>query len=575
VIKLENIYKELLFESRRKDIINKYRDRYSEEFEEGSVLSDLAFDSYEHLVNWYEEYLPHQKYLDYALDYSCCGGYGGEPSNIVNLLNDFHRLSERNLIKNKDIYSNEYKIQTVGKGFVNVDKLKDVVQSALSIEIEKDKEKKLKKDRDAIYEDDRWRVIVPRTHEASCHYGAGTRWCTTMKDSPQHFKSYTKNGLLFYLIDKTSRETFNSVNDVMYKLAVNWKWGGSVRENLWVAKPLGQSSVWYDATDNTMKKEHIVPLLPTNLLMAMENHYKGVIKKHNDEVRGGDYELIFNEIMEFLVNNNFTTKLETLIRSNIRKETYSKLNRGVRKYSLEHRGVPSLSTLHYRNGDDYYISLLGSSQMVGHPQLYEIQNSDLSEDDELLLNDKRFWWKFVRKFETDGTFDYNSEDSLKLFLFKNKQVVFDNIDYLVNVSYDGISDFIKKRTWRGPKWDRETKTMSPSYIKVGKVTYWVPVNTSSSYAFKYPPKPNSLTKRFLDAVRLKPGITPKEFYEDVMVGSGGGREYYPGYNAHFFGSLRDSGLVKRKKGSYGEFKYYIGPNYRTWTKGNLVRYNPY
>lgn len=32
-----------------------------------------------------------------------------------------------------------------------------------------------------------------KTHEAMCHYGAGTRWCTTQRD-PSIFNSYTKGG---------------------------------------------------------------------------------------------------------------------------------------------------------------------------------------------------------------------------------------------------------------------------------------------------------------------------------------------------------------------------------------------
>jgi len=51
-----------------------------------------------------------------------------------------------------------------------------------------------------VYQDDQIRVFVPNTFEASCHFGAGTKWCTTWKDSPSHFLQYQKDGPL-YIID--------------------------------------------------------------------------------------------------------------------------------------------------------------------------------------------------------------------------------------------------------------------------------------------------------------------------------------------------------------------------------------
>ena len=45
-------------------------------------------------------------------------------------------------------------------------------------------------------------ILIPESYQASCHYGAGTKWCTTSRESDYHFKSYTSKGTLFYIIQK-------------------------------------------------------------------------------------------------------------------------------------------------------------------------------------------------------------------------------------------------------------------------------------------------------------------------------------------------------------------------------------
>ena len=46
-------------------------------------------------------------------------------------------------------------------------------------------------------------VVEPSSFESSCKYGAGTKWCTTMRDVPDHFHEYTSHGhrLIYLLMD--------------------------------------------------------------------------------------------------------------------------------------------------------------------------------------------------------------------------------------------------------------------------------------------------------------------------------------------------------------------------------------
>ena len=68
-------------------------------------------------------------------------------------------------------------------------------------------------DAEKVYESDRYVVMVPETKEASCYYGAGTKWCTAQTDR-DYFTNYKERGELYYIIDKTK-----PTSDPFYKIA--------------------------------------------------------------------------------------------------------------------------------------------------------------------------------------------------------------------------------------------------------------------------------------------------------------------------------------------------------------------
>lgn len=84
-----------------------------------------------------------------------------------------------------------------------------------------------------VYEDDRFFIVNPLTHEASCYYGKGTKWCTAA-DSNHQFNQYNQDGKLFYILDKSL-----PTNDPFYKVALLKKFDGDM--------------TFYDAVDNTIK----------------------------------------------------------------------------------------------------------------------------------------------------------------------------------------------------------------------------------------------------------------------------------------------------------------------------------
>jgi len=59
----------------------------------------------------------------------------------------------------------------------------------------------IKKDAEVFFEAPGFKVIIPRTEEAACLYGSGTKWCTAAKDNNQ-FDNYSKDGDLMIIMSK-------------------------------------------------------------------------------------------------------------------------------------------------------------------------------------------------------------------------------------------------------------------------------------------------------------------------------------------------------------------------------------
>jgi predicted nuclease with TOPRIM domain len=87
-----------------------------------------------------------------------------------------------------------------------------------------------------VYNDDRFYVVNPLTHQASCYYGKGTKWCTAATGD-EHFKRYNTEGKLFYIIDKTKQSS-----DPFYKIAILRNFDGS--ESFWDAKDDSIPQIW-------------------------------------------------------------------------------------------------------------------------------------------------------------------------------------------------------------------------------------------------------------------------------------------------------------------------------------------
>ena len=181
-----------LNEGRKEELLKKYQKSYEgRESILNLILSEPLLASFNH------------KYTDFFLRNFIDAdlyGIGGRINDAAETIKNFDKYQDR--LEKKDI--NQYENFTE-------------LESALRPFVEKSEQKKLEGQVKKIYEDDRYLVIIPETKDASCKYGANTKWCVTMKDR-DHYERYTSGKQkLYFIIDKQ-----NSTNDFFSKVAIHY-----------------------------------------------------------------------------------------------------------------------------------------------------------------------------------------------------------------------------------------------------------------------------------------------------------------------------------------------------------------
>lgn len=78
----------------------------------------------------------------------------------------------------------------------------DEIENDVSDAEEKIRLKELEKQIKKIYEDDEWLILIPLTYESSVKYGYNTKWCTASESTSIQYNSYTRDGVLIYVIHK-------------------------------------------------------------------------------------------------------------------------------------------------------------------------------------------------------------------------------------------------------------------------------------------------------------------------------------------------------------------------------------
>ena len=126
--------------------------------------------------------------------------------------NNVNRITEDDIWKAETIFRERNvmvpNIVGIAKSFKDINQyenpefIRTLMEVVDSKKTEREKERELKSQAERLYEDDDVLVIRPKSHAASCYYGANTKWCTTTAGSSGYFEKYIKSGLLYYFIKK-------------------------------------------------------------------------------------------------------------------------------------------------------------------------------------------------------------------------------------------------------------------------------------------------------------------------------------------------------------------------------------
>lgn len=233
----------LILEGRKENVFNKYesqiragRKLVSNYLDNGSAYDFLITDPFMIQSNY--------KYLD-------------ELMRIYLIMNEFYLGSEKQSLSTREAFNfimkeREYLTRVINaleffesnkkkfkynqfSDYMKNETLDDFLKEYKKLKSEREKKKELeikKTQVTRIYEDEDILVLRPLTYEASCIYGASTKWCTASKKSMDHFLNYSSTGGLYYIIFKKipSENIYHKV--AIYKTETGQTWWDSVDQKM-------------------------------------------------------------------------------------------------------------------------------------------------------------------------------------------------------------------------------------------------------------------------------------------------------------------------------------------------------
>lgn len=139
------------------------------------------------------------KYLRWAADQAF---KKNEPlQEIIDALRSFEANVQR--LQNKDI-----------AGYATLASVRDALAS---LGQSKSKQREItKKDADVIFDEGDIIVVHPKTENASCHYGKGSKWCIAATETENYFNSYSGRNIEFYFVIDRQKQP----SDPTYKIAL-------------------------------------------------------------------------------------------------------------------------------------------------------------------------------------------------------------------------------------------------------------------------------------------------------------------------------------------------------------------
>lgn len=241
---------EVLLEGRLEDVKAKYDENFAD------IIDDLSSN----------DPSGNNKYLDWmANQYFNVGGVS--VTNLSDFINRYHNLlpkinpkmakeivdANTNLYPGNDTrrVSNNPKDINSFSTLAGLTKIVELAEENIPSSTERDK----------IYQDEKWTVIIPKTHKSSCKYGVHSSWCVSTSNE-DYFHRYTKEGMLAFVLWRSKQETqMDLEREGEYKVAVHINYNN----------PEYTSWSWFNKQDNRMDNDLILSIFPPDLISSIKN----------------------------------------------------------------------------------------------------------------------------------------------------------------------------------------------------------------------------------------------------------------------------------------------------------------
>jgi hypothetical protein len=202
-------------------------------------------------------------------------------------------------------------------------------------------------------------MVVPFTHNASCKYGANTKWCTTKRNDDEDFDEHVSSGLLTYIIIKNPehRKILNSDKFAIYR---------------YFFSGLNDGLVYTDLNDehniNWFKK-----LMKSN---GLENEYYEIMEIYNEYYIKNGYmgkNTTIEENRTITLNFDTITETNTHIKLNSNHGSKIDISEGLKFHIVNNKSI--IDNV-YKKGTDNFNNLLEECR-----DLYMNGDLELSDDD--------------------------------------------------------------------------------------------------------------------------------------------------------------------------------------------------
>lgn len=200
-----------LLEYNQASLLATFKDKFITKWKrEGKPFADEIGSEGENLLQWIEQYDPTQnkKYMTWLV-----GKYAGKkegikrlediPSRAFDLLDTYDRLSRKKKLKPEHNNINQIKSLSDLWEILQTYKEEDTTSQQEKVD-EIEQEMYDEDDAELIHDDKEYKVIIAKTHKASCYFGKNTQWCTTSSSSSGAHDQHSEQGPLYIILEKST-----------------------------------------------------------------------------------------------------------------------------------------------------------------------------------------------------------------------------------------------------------------------------------------------------------------------------------------------------------------------------------